>query len=155
MYNPQTSRVERQTLCLLPLTLSRSRCLLYVCFRFVLWHSFACVSFVGVVLLTLLFSCLAFACDLGLLTHVDRLLQLAFNGPLDQYFMNNPEKLFTRQLDGNAIDPENPELLKQHLICAAYEVSLPCQWIETEACAQYALMYRLIVCVRHSLLPCF
>ena len=59
--------------------------------------------------------------------------------------MNNPEKLFTRQLDGNAIDAENPELLKQHLICAAYEVRL------SYSVTVFSL-YLLLTLVHYSLL---
>jgi DEAD/DEAH box helicase domain-containing protein len=45
---------------------------------------------------------------------------VAFDGPLDQYFMRNPERLFDRIEDAN-LDISNPKIMEQHLACAAFE----------------------------------
>ncbi|XP_023531211.1 uncharacterized protein LOC111793522 isoform X1 [Cucurbita pepo subsp. pepo] len=46
---------------------------------------------------------------------------VAFEGPLDQYFMKHPEKLFGSPIECCHIDAENQQVLEQHLLCAAYE----------------------------------
>jgi ATP-dependent helicase YprA (DUF1998 family) len=50
---------------------------------------------------------------------------VAFDGPLDQYFMRHPEKLFeAAQKERAAIDCANPAILAAHVACAAYELPL-------------------------------
>ncbi|XP_022135057.1 uncharacterized protein LOC111007140 isoform X2 [Momordica charantia] len=46
---------------------------------------------------------------------------VAFDGPLDQYFMKNPEKLFGSPIECCHIDAGNQQVLEQHLLCAAHE----------------------------------
>ncbi|XP_011014689.1 PREDICTED: putative ATP-dependent helicase hrq1 isoform X8 [Populus euphratica] len=46
---------------------------------------------------------------------------VAFQGPLDQYFMKFPKKLFHGPVECCHIDAENQQVLKQHLVCAALE----------------------------------
>ncbi|XP_074316477.1 uncharacterized protein LOC141652775 isoform X2 [Silene latifolia] len=46
---------------------------------------------------------------------------VAFEGPLDQYFMNNPLKLFGSPIECCHVDSQNPMVLQQHLSCAAME----------------------------------
>ncbi|XP_021731008.1 uncharacterized protein LOC110697909 isoform X2 [Chenopodium quinoa] len=46
---------------------------------------------------------------------------VAFEGPLDQYFMKFPQKLFRSPVECCHVDAQNPKLLEQHLICAAIE----------------------------------
>ncbi|KAH9606599.1 hypothetical protein KSS87_019763 [Heliosperma pusillum] len=46
---------------------------------------------------------------------------VAFEGPLDQYFMNNPLKLFRSPIECCHVDSQNPMVLQQHLSCAAME----------------------------------
>ncbi|PIA57639.1 hypothetical protein AQUCO_00600395v1 [Aquilegia coerulea] len=46
---------------------------------------------------------------------------VAFEGPLDQYFMKFPEKLFGRSIECCHIDSQNKQVLEQHLVCAAVE----------------------------------
>ncbi|KAM7254104.1 hypothetical protein ACFE04_031786 [Oxalis oulophora] len=48
-------------------------------------------------------------------------IYVAFEAPLDQYFMKYPEKLFRSPTECNHIHAENPLVLEQHLICAALE----------------------------------
>ncbi|MBI4776836.1 MAG: DEAD/DEAH box helicase [Deltaproteobacteria bacterium] len=43
---------------------------------------------------------------------------------LDQYFMHNPEDFFARQYERAIADPENSEVVKAHLPCAAAELEL-------------------------------
>ncbi|XP_030939060.1 uncharacterized protein LOC115963945 isoform X4 [Quercus lobata] len=49
---------------------------------------------------------------------------VAFGGPLDQYFMNQPKKLFGSPIECCHIDSQNQQVLEQHLVCAAHEHSL-------------------------------
>ncbi|KAH9722337.1 UBQ helicase-c and DEAD-like helicase domain-containing protein [Citrus sinensis] len=46
---------------------------------------------------------------------------VAFEGPLDQYFMKYPEKLFKSPIECCHIDAQNHKVLEQHLVCAALE----------------------------------
>lgn len=43
---------------------------------------------------------------------------------LDQYFMRNPGDFFARQVEAVVLNPENPAIAGQHLICAAAEAPL-------------------------------
>jgi DEAD/DEAH box helicase domain-containing protein len=49
---------------------------------------------------------------------------VAYNDPLDQYLMRNPEFLFGRSPEHAVIDPENTYVLAAHLRCAAFELPL-------------------------------
>lgn len=49
---------------------------------------------------------------------------IAQDNPLDQYFMNNPDSFFGKPFENALINPENVNILKQHLICAAWEYPL-------------------------------
>jgi len=49
---------------------------------------------------------------------------LGLDNPLDQYYMNNPERLFNSGFESTFINPENPYIYKAHLLCAAWEISL-------------------------------
>ncbi|KAJ4713250.1 ATP-dependent helicase [Melia azedarach] len=53
---------------------------------------------------------------------------VAFEDPLDQYFMKYPEKLFRSPIECCHIDSQNQKVLEQHLVCAALEhpLSLIC-----------------------------
>lgn len=52
-------------------------------------------------------------------------IYVAFDGPLDQYFMRRPEKLFeAAEKERAAIDCANPAILAAHVACAAYELPL-------------------------------
>ncbi|GBG90630.1 hypothetical protein CBR_g50975 [Chara braunii] len=51
-------------------------------------------------------------------------IYVAFNGPLDQYFMRNPEKLFSRPIENAQVDAHNPQAVDQHLVCAAAELPI-------------------------------
>uniref|UniRef100_A0A2P2M9Z9 Putative ATP-dependent helicase hrq1 isoform X3 n=1 Tax=Rhizophora mucronata TaxID=61149 RepID=A0A2P2M9Z9_RHIMU len=46
---------------------------------------------------------------------------VAFEGPLDQYFIKFPKKLFGGPIECCHIDAQNQQVLEQHLICAALE----------------------------------
>ncbi|XP_020537574.1 uncharacterized ATP-dependent helicase YprA isoform X2 [Jatropha curcas] len=46
---------------------------------------------------------------------------VAFEGPLDQYFMKFPKKLFSSPIECNHIDAQNQQVLEQQLVCAAFE----------------------------------
>jgi DEAD/DEAH box helicase domain-containing protein len=55
----------------------------------------------------------------------DALITLvAFENPLDQYFMKHPEKFFGKPHEHAIIDLENPYITMGHLICAAAELPL-------------------------------
>ncbi len=43
---------------------------------------------------------------------------------LDQYFMRNPADFFGREVEAAVLNPENTEIMKRHLVCAAAELPL-------------------------------
>jgi DEAD/DEAH box helicase domain-containing protein len=49
---------------------------------------------------------------------------IALNNPLDQYFMRHPEFLFHKGVESALTNPDNPQILKSHLLCAAWELPL-------------------------------
>lgn len=49
---------------------------------------------------------------------------VAFNNPLDQYFMNHPEDFFRRSTENAIIDLENPYISLGQIMCAANEKPL-------------------------------
>ncbi|MQM10927.1 hypothetical protein Taro_043825 [Colocasia esculenta] len=49
---------------------------------------------------------------------------VAFEGPLDQYFMKFPHKLFRNPVEYCKVDACNQQVLEQHLSCAAFELPL-------------------------------
>ncbi|MEZ4271262.1 MAG: DEAD/DEAH box helicase [Myxococcota bacterium] len=49
-------------------------------------------------------------------------LLVASSAPLDQYFACQPEQLFGAPIEHARIDPDNVEVLLQHLKCAAFEL---------------------------------
>ncbi|KAM0922316.1 hypothetical protein ACQ4PT_006253 [Festuca glaucescens] len=57
-------------------------------------------------------------------------IYVAFEGPLDQYFMKSPHKLFGRSIEHCQVDSHNPKVLEQHLACAAYEHPICLQYDE-------------------------
>ncbi|KAJ1291804.1 hypothetical protein BS78_02G344800 [Paspalum vaginatum] len=57
-------------------------------------------------------------------------IYVAFESPLDQYFMKFPHKLFGKPIEHCHVDSHNLKLLGQHLACAAYEHPLCLQYDE-------------------------
>ncbi|KAL0027014.1 hypothetical protein WJX79_008750 [Trebouxia sp. C0005] len=57
-------------------------------------------------------------------------IYIAFDGPLDQYFMKQPDKLFGRAIERAQVDAHNAQLLEQHVCCACSE--LPVTWEEDQ-----------------------
>jgi DEAD/DEAH box helicase domain-containing protein len=49
---------------------------------------------------------------------------VALNNPLDQYFMRHPEAFFQKDFEHVLTNPENPYILREHLLCAAWEKPL-------------------------------
>jgi DEAD/DEAH box helicase domain-containing protein len=49
---------------------------------------------------------------------------VAQQNPLDQYLMRNPDFFFSKNFDNAIINPDNPYILKPHLLCAAWEKPL-------------------------------
>ena len=49
---------------------------------------------------------------------------LAFQNPLDQYFMKNPDFLFDRPHENAIIDLENVHIISSHLLCACQELPI-------------------------------
>jgi DEAD/DEAH box helicase domain-containing protein len=49
---------------------------------------------------------------------------IAQDNPLDQYFMHHPESFFGKSFENALINAENPNILKPHLLCAAWEQPL-------------------------------
>ncbi|KAK9066603.1 hypothetical protein SSX86_013926 [Deinandra increscens subsp. villosa] len=48
-------------------------------------------------------------------------IYVAFEGPLDQYFMKYPHKLFGGSVECCHVDANNQQVLEQHLVCASLE----------------------------------
>jgi DEAD/DEAH box helicase domain-containing protein len=49
---------------------------------------------------------------------------VAYDDPVDQYLMRNPDFVFSRPLEQAIIDPDNPHILAAQLGCAAFELPL-------------------------------
>lgn len=49
-------------------------------------------------------------------------IYIAFDGPLDQYYFNNPDLLFGRPIEQSQVDPGNAQLMMQHVACAGLEL---------------------------------
>lgn len=49
---------------------------------------------------------------------------VCFNCPIDQYFVNHPDKLIHSQAESVIVDCENMYILRDHIVCAAKEVPL-------------------------------
>jgi DEAD/DEAH box helicase domain-containing protein len=49
---------------------------------------------------------------------------IAFQNPLDQYFMNNPQDFFEKNLEKAIIDLHNPYITLGHVMCASSELPL-------------------------------
>ncbi len=49
---------------------------------------------------------------------------IGLDNPLDQYFMRHPEFFFQRSFENALINPDNPYILRAHLLCAAWELPL-------------------------------
>jgi len=49
---------------------------------------------------------------------------IGLDNPLDQYFMRHPQFLFHRNFENALTDPNNPYILKSHILCAAWELPL-------------------------------
>ncbi len=43
---------------------------------------------------------------------------------LDQYFMRHPHDFFKRKVEAAVLNPENPVIMKRHLLCAAAEIPI-------------------------------
>jgi len=48
---------------------------------------------------------------------------IALRDGLDQYFMRHPEEFFNKGFEAVVIDPSNPYILKDHILCAGAELS--------------------------------
>jgi DEAD/DEAH box helicase domain-containing protein len=46
---------------------------------------------------------------------------IGLENPLDQYFMHHPESFFGKSFENALVNPENPYILRAHIICAAWE----------------------------------
>ena len=60
----------------------------------------------------------------GRSTHSSLSFLIARENPLDQYLMRNPDYFFNKNFDNAIINPDNPHILKPHLLCAAWEKPL-------------------------------
>ncbi len=49
---------------------------------------------------------------------------IGLDNPLDQYFMRHPEFFFEKNFENALINPDNPYILRAHLLCAAWESPL-------------------------------
>ena len=49
---------------------------------------------------------------------------IGLDNPLDQYLMRQPEFFFGKGFENALVNPENPHILRGHLLCAAWELAL-------------------------------
>jgi DEAD/DEAH box helicase domain-containing protein len=49
---------------------------------------------------------------------------IGLDNPLDQYFMRHPESFFGKSFENALVNPDNPYILRAHLVCAAWELPL-------------------------------
>ncbi len=49
---------------------------------------------------------------------------VALDNPLDQYFMRHPDSFFRKGFENVLVNPDNPYILREHLLCAAWEKPL-------------------------------
>ncbi|MFA5629705.1 MAG: DEAD/DEAH box helicase [Dehalococcoidales bacterium] len=49
---------------------------------------------------------------------------VGLDNPLDQYFMRNPDAFFKKSFENALINPQNHYILRDHLLCAAWELPL-------------------------------
>lgn len=51
-------------------------------------------------------------------------IYIADKDPLNEYIVNHPEEIFEKGSENLIIDPENPNLLKKHTLCASFEIPI-------------------------------
>lgn len=56
--------------------------------------------------------------------HDSAIVLIAGEDALDQYFMRHPKEFFNKGPEAAVINPNNPDILKKHLVCAAAELPL-------------------------------
>jgi len=49
---------------------------------------------------------------------------IGLDNPLDQYFMRHPDFFFQKGFENALVNPDNPYILRAHLMCAAWELPL-------------------------------
>ncbi len=49
---------------------------------------------------------------------------IGLDNPLDQYFMRHPDFFFQKSVENALVNPDNPYILRAHLLCAAWELPL-------------------------------
>jgi len=49
---------------------------------------------------------------------------IGLDNPLDQYFMRHPDFFFGQSFENALVNPDNPYILRAHLLCAAWELPL-------------------------------
>lgn len=49
---------------------------------------------------------------------------IGLDNPLDQYFMRHPESFFGKSFENALVNPDNPYIMRAHLLCAAWELPL-------------------------------
>jgi len=49
---------------------------------------------------------------------------IGLDNPLDQYFMRHPDFFFQKGFENTLVNPDNPYILRAHLVCAAWELPL-------------------------------
>ena len=49
---------------------------------------------------------------------------IGLDNPLDQYFMRHPDFFFRKSFENALVNPDNPYILRAHLLCAAWELPL-------------------------------
>ena len=55
---------------------------------------------------------------------------IGHDDPLDQYFMRHPEAFFAKSVENALVNPDNPYILRAHLLCSAWELPLTSEDVE-------------------------
>ena len=74
------------------------------------------------------------------------IILIAQQDALDQYFMRHPADFFQRGYEKAVLDPDNPEIVKQHLVCAAAELPLKADEQIIDVKRYMAIISRLSLC---------
>ncbi len=51
-------------------------------------------------------------------------MYIAGEDALDQFFCRHPDEFIERAVEAAILDPHNPQILGEHLLCAAHEAPL-------------------------------
>ena len=72
-------------------------------------------------------------------------IYVGWEGPLDQYFMRHPDKLFGRSIEEAKINLANFQIVESHMKCASYELPLAAERDRAIFCEKNGLVFESCV----------